>query len=344
MKKIFVLFMITVSILVFIACSSNNEENISQFQKYITDNNITLSLPSKLNTEILSVDIENRYNPRIIINIKNENEIEYLLDTTMALNDFKYIGDLYVDYAKSTKQSNDYYLSIMLDQFSPIIYDYEEQCLYLQKNYMQYVNLYKEFGTTDINQIEKKDRGLDYLVDNGFGTMKHNEFERMVDWPDYKPFINKGEYDEIGSSLKSIRIDSKIDLASLNSIPEFYNVSWGISLGELEKMAGKPIKAEVNGFFDQYTYNINCFGHNANVVCGFYHEKLSQVNFTIDGITFEDIITIMIDKYGSITYDDRAKFPSVGWSNHTTTNITVKKSSGNLVNVSFVDITDKVVK
>ena len=61
------------------------------------------------------------------------------------------------------------------------VYDYESDILYIPDKYYQYCEMYTLFGTTRTYELEKTEKGINWLVKNGFGEIKHNEYESIYD-------------------------------------------------------------------------------------------------------------------------------------------------------------------
>lgn len=84
-------------------------------------------------------------------------------------------------FAKEQKMDNDYYLYIELSDcfYITFVYDYEKDVLYYPEDYELYRKMYTLFGTTSEYTISKTQQGCDWLVENGFGEIKHHEYESL---------------------------------------------------------------------------------------------------------------------------------------------------------------------
>lgn len=94
--------------------------------------------------------------------------------------DLKECGDMVVEFAKNEGWDNDYYLYITIESAynsQDIVYDYEDDELYIPKNEYVFCNMYEEFGTMSKKDVAEMDGGIDFLVNNGIGYIKHNEIE-----------------------------------------------------------------------------------------------------------------------------------------------------------------------
>lgn len=172
-----------ISLFVFSSCDGVNGKD--NFVFYLKDKNKmsdTLKLPSGKEIKFFnSLLKENSSSPRIVLWTANNLDNEwYTFDKKIIKKDFKYIGDLVNEYAKSNNWNNGtIYIEIAIPPTGSkwICYDYQKDILYIPKNYEKLLTMYNKFNTFKLDNISKTSEGLSYLINNGFGKMKDGEFE-----------------------------------------------------------------------------------------------------------------------------------------------------------------------
>lgn len=112
-------------------------------------------------------------------------------------------AEAFIDFAKIKDLDNDYYLYVKIYNSSMVsfVYDYEEDVLYLPQKYDLYCEMYSLFGTTSEYQISESEEGIEWLVQNGFGEVKHHEYESIYD------FSFPGVYIDDNGEFKSYNLN-----------------------------------------------------------------------------------------------------------------------------------------
>lgn len=192
MKKIIGIVLAVILCLGAVGCS-NSQSNKDKFVKYIKENyesndNIgRVVLPSgyKLTSGLFSIEKEkDSYLPKVVIgyDIFPSDDNFYLQGFDKIKEDMKFIGDMAISYADSQNWDNDYYLYVQI--YIPwtadnLVYDYELEALYAPEDYSKRINLYKEFGSFYVDDVAEMDGGMEYLIENRFGVIKHGKFEKL---------------------------------------------------------------------------------------------------------------------------------------------------------------------
>ncbi len=117
-------------------------------------------------------------------------------------------SELVIDYAKANNWNNDYYLYINVDQTNESsscysIYDYEKDEVWIPDTENVYTDMYQKFATFSQSKIADMDGGADFLIENGFATLKHGELETNHATNSYKVFILDGAFKEYGKEKSS---------------------------------------------------------------------------------------------------------------------------------------------
>lgn len=107
--------------------------------------------------------------------------------------EMKKFAETFISFAKEKDMDNDYYLYIKIyyNHLSCFVYDYEKDILYIPEKHDQYREMYSLFGTTSDSEISKTQEGVNWLVQNGFGEIKHNEYESIRDMSAPNVFIDE---------------------------------------------------------------------------------------------------------------------------------------------------------
>lgn len=63
--------------------------------------------------------------------------------------------------------------------------------------------MYQKFATFSQSKIADMDGGADFLIENGFATLKHGELETNHATNSYKVFILDGAFKEYGKEKSS---------------------------------------------------------------------------------------------------------------------------------------------
>lgn len=114
--------------------------------------------------------------------------------------DLRQCGNLVVDFAKNEGWKNDYYLFVkIIDIYDScnIVYDYENDSIYIPNCEDTFIDMYQEFGTFSKENLSKTQVGKDFLIENGLATLKHNEIEYKSIFS-YTVFIDNGEFKSYG--------------------------------------------------------------------------------------------------------------------------------------------------
>lgn len=215
MKKL-IISILTICIIL-CGCGSNNTNNTltDKFKEFHLDSESSVFYTSR-GTEFVIGDFckENTtYEPNVVLSL-------YLGNTdlhskvynwcTMSIEerkaDLKECSEMVIEYAKSENWDNDYYLYINI--YRPyngqdIVYNYEEDFLYLPDTENIFLAMYEQFGTMSADDLEEMNGGIDFLINNNLAYLKHNEIEYKTPSPsgvdiyegEFRSFVDfDGEY------------------------------------------------------------------------------------------------------------------------------------------------------
>lgn len=180
--------------LLFILCGCSQKDQVSYKTEFLEFHSNTMpdnrfTLPSGSPARISMVDKELGSNPHVIVNIyimsDDNTQADALLYEWLNLpesskkEDLKYVGDLYIEFAKAQGWSNNYYLYVNVfdANYGQVIYDYETMCMYTPKNDTLYKTMYEKFQTFSYREVAETEDGVDWLVAKDLGNLKHGEFD-----------------------------------------------------------------------------------------------------------------------------------------------------------------------
>ncbi len=212
MKKFIITFLIICTVLC--GCGNTNSSSDTLVDKMLAYNSIDSRVfTTTKGTEMYasSLEIENTdYSPRVVLTLNIGNTYIYekaynwcQMSIEERKADLKECGDMVVSYAKSEDWDNDYYLYVNVDSVYDglsVVYDYEEDWLYVPDSEIIYMNMYEQFNTLNKWDLEDSQEGIDFLINNDLAYLKHNEVE-------YKHNILSGVYIHDGEFSKSIDDD-----------------------------------------------------------------------------------------------------------------------------------------
>jgi hypothetical protein len=110
--------------------------------------------------------------------------------------DLKECGDMVIEYAKNKKWSNNYYLYIATADLygdCQVLYDYEADKIWIPNAEPIYKEMYEKFKTFNAKDLAETQEGIDFLLDNQLGYIKHNEIEYNL-ISSYDVYIHDGEF------------------------------------------------------------------------------------------------------------------------------------------------------
>lgn len=87
-----------------------------------------------------------------------------------------------ITFAQQENFDNNYHLFVQIngsfeERLLGFVYDYEKDILYLPERYADYCTMYSLFGTTIEPAVAETDAGCTWLVEHGFGEVKHHIYE-----------------------------------------------------------------------------------------------------------------------------------------------------------------------
>ncbi len=221
MKKVLSLLLAVCLVLSLTACanSTDNTDNKIQelFKEYLSTNlsndehrafieidNLNF-LVSATNVEIEKKEGEYR----IIADMGFINDVGQILDNSLQdlKNEMNQFAEYFIAFARQQELDNDYYLYVSFgaSDIHDFVYDYEENRLYYPKYYDKCLKMYKKFDSIDTDEIAKTEFGKNWLVENGFGELKHHVFEENH-WDLDFPFV----YIDKNGEFSSYNLDEYI--------------------------------------------------------------------------------------------------------------------------------------
>lgn len=218
MKKTFSLFLFAFLLCSgLLGCSDNSNEKLSdEFNEHLKNyyeledsaSSRPLFLSEKLKFYESSLDIEKvEYGTYHIVatmgNWLNPSDQLWSIPFNELKDEMRNFADAVIDFAREKDMDNDYYLYIKIyeDLLLSFVYDYEKDILYLPQKYDLYCEMYSRFGTTSEYEITKSSEGMNWLVLNGFGEIKHKQYESIWD------YAVPGVYIDDDGVFKSYRLD-----------------------------------------------------------------------------------------------------------------------------------------
>lgn len=188
MRKAFLVMMIACAFLLS-ACSKEEVTLEDKFERFYFNSDSDVFTTSR-GTEMVVDDFGKEdavSEPRVVLSMwigNTEVEPKIYNWCTMPIEerkaDLKECGDMVVEFAKNEGWDNDYYLYITIKSAydsQDIVYDYEDNELYIPNNEYVFCDMYEGFGTMSKKDVAEMDGGIDFLVNNGIGYIKHNEIE-----------------------------------------------------------------------------------------------------------------------------------------------------------------------
>lgn len=132
-------------------------------------------------------------------NYMNPRDQVWKLSLEELRNELHFFAEAFIDFAKSKNMDNEYYLYVRtFDSLQTgFVYDYEKDLLYLPEKYDLYCEMFEKFGTAYEYEVCKTEDGVQWLVDNDFGEVKHHEYESKREHP--KPVVYIDEDGNFGS-------------------------------------------------------------------------------------------------------------------------------------------------
>ena len=125
------------------------------------------------------------------------------MSVSQKKDELKKVGDMLISYAKIDNWKNDYYLYVVFWGSQDYVYDYEKDNLYIPHFEDKEQLMYETFGTFDTELVSTKNGGKEFLVNNGYATMKHGELEWTYDYQSYCIICHEGKIFEINKEKKS---------------------------------------------------------------------------------------------------------------------------------------------
>ena len=198
-------------------CSSNSDDYKTSFLSYYESDFEKYTFYTSDGTEMWVLDFEKEdvsHNARVVLSLVvgiSDDELKYQWflktpDKRKAI--LRECSELVIDYAKTNNWNNDYYLYISVDQTNESsscysIYDYEKDEVWIPDTENVYTDMYQKFETFSQSKIADMDGGADFLVENGFATLKHGELETNHATNSYKVSILDGAFKEYGKEKSS---------------------------------------------------------------------------------------------------------------------------------------------
>lgn len=198
-------------------CNSKNDDYKASFLSYYENKLDKYTFYTADGTEMWVLDFEKEdvpHNARVVLSLVvgiSNDEVKYQWflktpDERKAI--LRECSELVIDYAKANNWNNDYYLYINVDQTNEFsscysIYDYEKDEVWIPDTENVYTDMYQKFATFSQSKIADMDGGADFLIENGFATLKHGELETNHATNSYKVFILDGAFKEYGKEKSS---------------------------------------------------------------------------------------------------------------------------------------------
>lgn len=198
-------------------CTSKNTDYKSSFLAYYENEFDKYTFHTSDGTEMWVLDFEKEdvsHNARVVLSLVvgiSDDELMYQWflktpDERKAI--LRECSELVIGYAKANNWDNDYYLYISVDQTNESsscysIYDYEKDEVWIPDMESVYTDMYQRFATFSQSKIADMDGGADFLIENGFATLKHGELETNHATNSYKVSILDGAFKEYGKEKSS---------------------------------------------------------------------------------------------------------------------------------------------
>lgn len=199
------------------SCSSKTDNLKSNFINYYDKqlNNNTFITSTNKKMVIINLQKEdNSSSPKVVLTLEiggesstNEETYQWLqLSIDERKSELKECGDMVVNYAKNNNWSNNYYLYVNVSQVydgNSIVYDYEQNTIWIPDCEDVFFKMYNNFNTFNKKELEKTQKGIDFLIENNLGYLKHNQIEYYHVFA-YNVYIQNGEFNSYGRDNSSV--------------------------------------------------------------------------------------------------------------------------------------------
>ena len=205
-------------------CTDDKELTLTEdFAQYYEESNVSDSKYLHLKTSSgatlwnISFNKEENSAPKVIVDwefdfsdktTKDKDKYKFITQKPQAIkNEMKAIGDKVVQFAKARQWNNNYYLyiTISIESFEfDFVYDYEKDKLYSPKQLPIVIEMYEKFSTFYQKDIANMQGGVDWLVANGLGEMKHGEYNsKLYGLQSYSVWISQGKFVSTATKLSN---------------------------------------------------------------------------------------------------------------------------------------------
>lgn len=210
MKKYMLFLLLAITILFLCSCSSKDKNIKEDFINYNKEQLDNYTFTTSINTEIVIVNLEKEntsHNTKVVLTLAIGNSdiakttyqwLQLSVDERKA--DLKECGDMVARYAKDNNWSNNYYLYVNVCQVYDgcnIVYDYETNDIWIPNCEGTFLKMYEKFDTFYKKELEKKQEGIDFLIENDLAYIKHNQVE-YNNSSSYNVYISDGEFKSYG--------------------------------------------------------------------------------------------------------------------------------------------------
>ncbi len=195
------------------ACSKKKDNDFSDsFKEYHSgsvDGDYIISSQNGVSFMFLSLEKEkDSSSPYVVLDLQmlGNDKLEYdwlKLSPDVRKSELRSYGDMVIEYAKANNWNNRYYLYVTLSYgySSHIVYDYEQDTIWIPKNEFVLLSMYEQFGTMSYSKLEETEDGKNFLVRNGLAEMVHGEIEYTYSADGYNVYISsEGEFKDYGKS------------------------------------------------------------------------------------------------------------------------------------------------
>lgn len=218
-RTLILLFCVGVSLLS--GCSAQKDiDNKADFLDFYSDVFDKYIFHTSENTEMYVVSLKKETavnNPRVVLSLVvgiSDDELTYQWlqkspDERKPI--LRECAEFVIEYARNKGWKNDYYLYIVVDEAGntdsgiDIVYDYENDVIWVPDAEENYIGMFERFNTFSMSEIAETQEGKDFLVENDFAAIKHNEIEYNRGTNSFTVYINQnGEFHTSGEN-KSTR-------------------------------------------------------------------------------------------------------------------------------------------
>lgn len=192
------ILLLTVFLISLAACSSeSNDKNLKEaFAEFQSDKCNGDVFYTSRGTEMVISELAKEVSdsPKVVFTVFIGNEGNIYEQEYQWMNltpdekkaDLKECGEMVIEYANSQNWDNDYYLYITTSGlYAPdcdVVYDYENNWLYVPEVEETYIEMYNQFDTLSESTISETQAGRTFLIENGLAHEQHGEIE--IDYPD----------------------------------------------------------------------------------------------------------------------------------------------------------------